>query len=95
MTAAEIWAKFGGLIDNNEKWLLVNLHQIDDVRANKPLKNIRFPYQIMMNDSEQSLPVQFRSLKNAREFFHGEMTAVRFDRLLTTGKARMFFGPAT
>lgn len=95
MTAAQIWDKFGGLIDSNEKWLLVDLHKVDDVRASKPLKNIRFPYQVMMNDTEQSLPVQFRSLKNAREFFIGQMEIEKFHKLLAEDGARMFFGRAT
>ena len=95
MNAAQIWSKFGGLIDNNEKWLLVDLHKVDDVRASKPVKNTRFPYQVMMNDTEQSLPVQFRSLNNARAFFLGEMDHIKFQELLANNSARMFFGRAT
>lgn len=95
MTAKEIWEKFGGLIASNEKWLLVNLHLIDDERASKPIKNTRFPYQIMMNDNEQSLPVQFRGLHNAKQFFTGDMPVEKFQLLLKTNNARMFFGRAT
>lgn len=94
MTAAEIWAKFGGLIDSNDSVLLVDLHKIDDERASRPLKNIRFPYQVMRNDRDQTLPTQFRSLKNARKFFSGEMDYNELKRLLNTGRARSIYGPA-
>lgn len=92
MTAAEIWAKFGGLIAKNERWLLVDLHKVDDVRASKPIKNIRLPYQVMMNDVDQSLPVKFRSLRAAYSFFNGEMESDKFCKLVNEGKAKMYFG---
>mgnify|MGYP003419712770 CR=1 FL=1 len=92
MTAQEIWSKFGGLIDANSNWLLVNLHEVCDERASKPLKNIRFPYQVMMNTDNQGLPVKFRSLKAARSFFNGEMDSYTFHKLIQTGKAKMYFG---
>ena len=94
MTAQEIWSKFGGLIDANSNWLLVNLHEVCDERASKPLKNIRFPYQVMMNNIDQSLPVKFRSLKAARSFFHAEMDTSTLIKLVTEGKAKMCFGAA-
>lgn len=94
MTAAEIWAKFGGLIDSNESILLVDLHKIDDERASRPIKNIRFPYQVMRNDRDQTLPTQFRSLKNARKFFSGKMEFNELKALLKSGRARNIYGPA-
>ena len=94
MTAAEIWAKFGGLIDSNEGVLLVDLHKIDDERASRPLKNIRFPYQVMRNDRDQTLPTQFRSLKNARKYFSGEMDYNEMNALIKNKRARHIYGPA-
>jgi hypothetical protein len=92
MTAEQIWEN-NGLIASNGKWLLVSLHKIGE-RANKPEKNVRFPYQVMMNDVNQSLPVKFRSLKAAFSFFHGEMEANTFNKLLEEYKAKMYFGLA-
>lgn len=91
MNAAEIWLRQGGLIQSNDSWLLVALQSAKNIR----LKNIRFPYQVMANDLNQSLPVQFRSFKNAREFFLGEMAHDKFQGLIADGKARMFHGQAT
>lgn len=90
MTAEQIW-KNDGLIAANCTWLLVSLHKIGE-RANKPEKNVRFPYQVMMNDVNQGLPVKFRSLKMAFSFFNGEMEADKFHQLINEGKARMYFG---
>ena len=90
MTAEQIW-KNDGLIAANCTWLLVSLHKIGE-RANKPEKNVRFPYQVMMNDTNQSLPVKFRSLKAAYSFFNGEMDANAFSKLIDGGKAKMYFG---
>lgn len=91
MTAEQIW-KNDGLITSNGTWMLVSLHKIGE-RANKPEKNLRFPYQTMMNDVNQSLPVKFRSLKAALSFFNGEMDANTFSTLVNEGKAKMYFGP--
>jgi hypothetical protein len=94
MNAAQIWATQGGLIESNERWLLVNLHEITKkgMMANKPIKNIRFAFQVMMNDADQSLPVQFRSVKQAREFLHGRMENSTFQQLIENNQARMFYG---
>lgn len=90
MTAEQIWAN-NGLIASNITWLLVSLHKIGE-RANKPEKNVRFPYQVMMNDVNQGLPVKFRSLKAAFSFFKGEMDSSTFSKLVAEGKAKMYFG---
>lgn len=90
MTAEQIWEN-DGLIASNGKWLLVSLHKIGE-RVNKPEKNIRFPYQVMMNNTDQSFPVKFRSLKAAYSFFHGEMDNSTLIKLLTENKVKMLVG---
>lgn len=91
MTAAQIWAKQGGLIEENffGGWLLVDIHALYERET--PAKNTRFRFQVMMNNNEQSCVTQFRGIELARKWLYAEMSMDELERHVANKQARMFF----
>lgn len=92
MTAREIWENQGGLLfarsGDERGQLLVDLHHVKNKIA-KP-KNVRFRYQVMCDDVNQSMPVQFRSRDMAYQYLIGCLAYTDLLTLIRTKRARVF-----
>lgn len=88
MTAKEIWQKQGGLIESSfsDVRLLVDLHVMHERET--PGKNTRWRYQVMLNDDDQSCPIQFRSLHTARKWVRCEINGIQLQEVFKKGLAR-------
>jgi hypothetical protein len=92
MNAVEIWKKQGGFVihksGQERGQLLVDLHAMRE--TGKPAKNIRFRFQVMCDDANQSMPVQFRSRDMAYQYMIGCLAYTDLLALIRTKRARVF-----